>query len=460
MSKMAISKSAANVEFWYKGQVTEDAIGDPVFSDAVLVPNFLTDLSTTHVGAATRGLSFLPDIDYDEYFYFHNPEGITADKVYLSGLSESQTRDVTVSTSASTPLADTGWSVLVAEAEMTTPLPRLTDNILRRFSETTANTFSVKVATTATGVPTEAVGKNLLYNPDLELTEDGVETTDISFGFPIFSLARPWIAGSALVTYDLVQYVNSRGYAGASNGEQVLEVHTDSYAEQTITLDPAVVYTFTFGGWVNYSDCTDALLIISDDSGNPANTEGWGIVATGASEYHEVTHTTGAGATEVTFRVQGSVTGTFPSNAVWLDGLSAVMVTGQDYVYEAPSNDLRAAFIGTQIYQPDYNYNYGGSLDNSYKYSTTKTQTSGYRHKLNSSRSDNITIDHESLATMKGLEHLDYQLPNGYCFYERDNLSDDPADYFLANFRHGSRKNDFRDWNSTTITLEEQHEWR
>lgn len=421
MGKLAVSKPEHNGTLWYS-YLTD---GGTTWSSPVEVTEtFLSDRTKTYVGQVSDRFNFSGVFVEAERFIMYYPAVTTLDKIYLSGLSQSTNLTFDVYADNVTEGVIPTTKILGPVSQTVPARPRNTSNQLLSFTEQAATCFMVEVTDIGSRM-LDGQGYELLVNGDFETGDDTGWTVVGDIGTGVFASSPGFGNGD--------YYANMNTFGGGASFSQVVDFTGAGDLSLSVSVN-------VFGPTNNGSLIT----VVGNATYVSASIDA-------VSSYEEI-FVLPSGNTNVT------VTVTCPSSTTPVDDISLVVVAGE---FNIPDPlDHRAIFFGKQIYQPEYNYNYGGALDNSRKYQSDRTQTSNYQFKTNSTRSDQLTIDHESNEAIKDLEYLDYELQDGYCFYQRDVDATDPAEYFLANFQHGARQNDFRDYNSTNLSFEETHEWR
>jgi len=445
MSKMAISKAEHNgcvLKYQYStdGGTTYSAL-------ETVTDTFLRDRTKTHVGSVSGRSSLTDDLVEKERFVIYYDTATALDKIYLAGLTQTAGlsfdiygEDVALDV---IPTSQIGTTV----AQTVATRPRATANQLLTFTEQTNTCFMVEISGVASidgGTST-----NLLQNGSLVLqgNDDVADWTELDLGEGTLSLA-----GSTGEEAEVTAIGNNMTASGDL-----------AYLYQNISQTTVVDQDFVAVSFVRKATVTGGtdvgMIRVGTTIDSSTHLEG---IITEADEGTTVSYPFSVlSGVALGYFTIGSTSGVVDVGEDMEFGFQNVgLYATSGSVYTGAPLDHRAIFFGVEVYQPEYNYNYGGSLDNSQKYIGNKTLTSNYQFKQNSTRSDKLTLEHQSEVAIKDLEYLDYQLSDGYCFYQRDKDATDPSEFFLANFRHTSRRNDFIDYNSTSITLEEAHEWR
>lgn len=381
---------------------------------------FLTDRTRAFTGSNSRGVGLSPDgiIDAERFIIYYD-EPTELDKIVLSGITQAQGLRYRVYAN-NLDVGEIPTRRIANIRQDKTDRPRRTANDLINFVKTKRSCFMVEIS----GIdPLEGDNNtNLLRNGDFELGDNG--DWDLQANARIEQRSGTRGKFSAVTQGGLIrQIINSEGVSGAtaSFGGRVLEVESEIRTG---------VISFSLNSPATFDtvDETQIGQVVSFD------------FDINDLDFFEL----GFGA---------PVGETFSMDDMFLNVSGTV-------VYESQALDHRAIFFGRKIYQPEYNYSYGAQLDNSHKYATARTSTSNYQYRLNSTRVDPLTITDQTDQAIKDLEYLDFELGDGYCFYQRDIDSLDASEFFIANFSHGARSQDYFNGNSIQMTLEEHHEWR
>ena len=423
MSKLTVSRphhSGCTLKYQSStdGGVTFSALED-------ITESFLLDKTKTHTGSVSGRTSLSDDLLEVDRFLIYYESAQPLDKIFLSGLTQESGlsfkvfgEDVSLDEIPTTQIGSTISQVVAAR-------PRRTSNQLLTFTEESKTCFMVE--------------------------RHGIESHDGGHGLNL-------MVNGGFESGDLTGW-SSTGSTGT--------ITTGDFTYGTTGESPdALFQSIDIGS----SDLSLSFYYVSENASQLTNPS---LIITGAvAGVYTTSQSTDGGRTRLDFDVLSTETSIeikFLNNGVY-DGYDdpdvraniarCELVVNSGSAYTGSPVDTRAIFFGQETYQPDYNFSYGGSFDNFHKYNTTKTQSSNYQEKIDSTRVDNLVLDNQSLIAIEDLEYLDYQLDNGYCFYQRDDSSVDPSSFFLANFTHGSRKNNHASANSATVTFKESHEWR
>lgn len=428
MGKLAISKpehSNCTLKYQYStdGGTTFSALED-------VTDSFLKDRSKTHTGSVSGLVSFADDLVEVERFIIYYETATSLDKIYLSGLTQTAglTFDVYADDVAVDAIPTTKVGSSISQA--VTTRPRDTANELLTFAEITKTAFMIEIG----GIQSYNGGDsaNLLKNGDFESGDNG-----------------DWIISGTASVEDDLSYGWVGTLFGAGGGNSLSQsIDTTALGDVDFKLSflarDVVGFISGIGGKVEVN------------SGAYVNEAIDSSMSNSIQEYIFTLPSS-----ENTLTVQFSGGGAVDPAGLQFDNASLEINQEGVPVYIGSNLDKRGIFFGKEIFQPDYNFNYGAPLDNSYKHTNNSTRTSNYPHKTNSTRSDSLTLSNQTPSKLDDLEYLDYQLKEnqGYCFYQRDVDSADAKDFFLANFSHSERTPDFFNQSSTQINLQEHHEW-